>query len=271
MQRRVRTASTLRVSSYHGGPEAQGRALRSMRGRVDGVLVLSPYAEQPGFLTDNLPQSLPTVLINARLPNADHPVLSIDDHAGAMTMVEHLLRAGHRRIAFIGGPTLNVDAAPAAQTQVTATNLATSLARTVQASNGGCSVGGLPPGSCRIDVTANGQHSSQNVTVQVGQTATYEHGSINGQEERRASLQFKPDGTLGYKGLSIAANKEWDTDGGVKFNVRADILNVFNWVNDATFNGDTGTAQDVNTAYATPTGVLVSPMRTFRLAFGLNW
>jgi len=80
-------------------------------------------------------------------------------------------------------------------------------------------------------------------------------------------IQFKPDGTLGYKELSIAANKEWDTGGGVEFNVRADILNVFNWVNYATFNGDTGTARDVNTAYATPTGVLASPMR----AFGLNW
>lgn len=81
-----------------------------MRGRVDGLLVLSPYAEQPGFLTDNLPQSLPTVLINAHLPGADYPVLSIDNHAGAMAMTEHLLRAGHRRIAFIGGPALNFDA-----------------------------------------------------------------------------------------------------------------------------------------------------------------
>ncbi len=100
----------LLVSSYHGDPEAQGRALRAMRGRVDGLLVLSPYAEQPGFLTDNLPQALPTVLINAHLPGADYPVLSIDDHTGAMTMTEHLLRAGHRRIAFIGGPALNFDA-----------------------------------------------------------------------------------------------------------------------------------------------------------------
>ncbi len=99
----------LLVSSYHGDPE-EGRALRSMRGRVDGLLVLSPYAEQPGFLTDNLPQSLPTVLINAHLPGADYPVLSIDDHAGAMAMTEHLLRAGHRCIAFIGGPALNFDA-----------------------------------------------------------------------------------------------------------------------------------------------------------------
>ena len=57
----------LLVSSYHGDQEQQG-ALRAMRGRVDGLLVLSPYAESPGFLTDNLPQSLPTVLINTYLP-----------------------------------------------------------------------------------------------------------------------------------------------------------------------------------------------------------
>ncbi|MDL5366396.1 LacI family DNA-binding transcriptional regulator [Xanthomonas sp. NCPPB 2654] len=100
----------LLVSSYHGDPEEQGRALRAMRGRVDGLLVLSPYAERPGFLTDNLPQALPTVLINTHLPDADYPVLSIDDHAGAVAMTEHLLAMGHRRIAFVAGPELNFDA-----------------------------------------------------------------------------------------------------------------------------------------------------------------
>lgn len=95
----------LLVSSYHGDQEQQGAALRAMRGRVDGLLVLSPYAESPGFLTDNLPQSLPTALINTYLPEQDHPVLSIDDHAGAMAMTRHLLDVGHRRIAFISGRT----------------------------------------------------------------------------------------------------------------------------------------------------------------------
>ncbi|PPV05816.1 hypothetical protein XBLMG947_2993 [Xanthomonas bromi] len=102
------------------------------------------------------------------------------------------------------------------------------------------------------------------------QTARYGQNCLAGNDQCDI-IQFKPDGTLGYKEFSIAANKEWDTGAGVKFNVRADILNVFNWVNYATFNGDTGTLQDLNTAYGTPTGVLASPMRTFRLAFGLNW
>ncbi len=100
----------LLVSSYHGDQEEQGRALRAMRGRVDGLLVLSPYAEDPGFLTENLPQALPTVLINTQLPDGQYPVLNIDDHAGAVAMTEHLLAMGHRRIAFVGGPLLNFDA-----------------------------------------------------------------------------------------------------------------------------------------------------------------
>jgi LacI family transcriptional regulator len=100
----------LLVSSYHGHPEEQGEALRAMRGRVDGLLVLSPYADRPGFLTDNLPTSLPAVLINTHLPEASYPVLSIDNYGGSVAMTRHLVEAGHRRIAFIGGPDGNFDA-----------------------------------------------------------------------------------------------------------------------------------------------------------------
>jgi LacI family transcriptional regulator len=100
----------LLVSSYHGHPEEQGEALRAMRGRVDGLLVLSPYADRPGFLTDNLPTALPAVLINTHLPDATYPVLSIDNFGGASAMVEHLAEAGHQRIAFICGPEDNFDA-----------------------------------------------------------------------------------------------------------------------------------------------------------------
>lgn len=100
----------LLVSSYHGDQEQQGAALRAMRGRVDGLLVLSPYAAHSDFLTDNLPASLPTVLINTPLPDPRYTGFSIDDHAGAVAMTRHLLDAGHRRIAFIAGPEQNFDA-----------------------------------------------------------------------------------------------------------------------------------------------------------------
>ncbi|KAB7766059.1 TonB-dependent receptor [Xanthomonas maliensis] len=102
------------------------------------------------------------------------------------------------------------------------------------------------------------------------QTPRYGQNCVAGNDQCYI-IQYKPDSTLGYKEFSIAANKEWDTGAGVKFNVRADIINVFNWVNYAGYNTETGTFDDLNTAFGTPTGVLASPMRTFRLAFGLNW
>lgn len=69
------------------------------------------------------------------------------------------------------------DSTPAAQAQVTATNLATGLTRSVQTgTNGSYNLAGLPPGTYRIDVSANGQASSRTVTLAVGQTATLDLG-----------------------------------------------------------------------------------------------
>jgi LacI family transcriptional regulator len=100
----------LLLSSYHGDPEEQAAALRAMRGRVDGLLVMSPYAEQPGFLAENLPQPLPVVLISTRQDEPAWPSFEIDNHAGALAMVRHLCALGHRHLAFIGGPEHNHDA-----------------------------------------------------------------------------------------------------------------------------------------------------------------
>ncbi len=100
----------LLVSSYHGDQEQQGEALQAMRGRVDGLLLLSPYVANPDFLLDNLPAALPTVLINTPLGDGPYPVFGTDDHAGAVAMTRYLLDAGHRRIAFIAGPEENHDA-----------------------------------------------------------------------------------------------------------------------------------------------------------------
>ena len=100
----------LLVSSYHGHPEEQGAALRAMRGRVDGLLVMSPYVDHSGYLTENLSSALPVVLINTHLPDAGFVSLRIDNYGGAVQMVRHLVEAGRRRIVFISGPADNFDA-----------------------------------------------------------------------------------------------------------------------------------------------------------------
>lgn len=104
----------LLVSSYHGHPEEQGEALRTMRGRVDGLLVMSPYVAAPAAIADDL-AALPMVLINTQaaadgIATDRIAALSVDNYGGAVTMVEHLVATGHHRIAFIAGPDDNFDA-----------------------------------------------------------------------------------------------------------------------------------------------------------------
>jgi len=66
----------------------------------------------------------------------------------------------------------------AGQAQITATNTATGLSRSVNSSdNGHYALAGLPPGTYRIDVSANGQTRTQEITVQVGQTLTLNLGA----------------------------------------------------------------------------------------------
>ncbi|NZA28448.1 LacI family DNA-binding transcriptional regulator [Luteimonas sp. SJ-92] len=99
----------LLVSSYHGNPQEQGAALRAMRGRVDGLLVMSPFVGNRELLEQSLSPALPALLINSA-DAGGHPALNVDSYGGARVMVEHLLEAGHRRIAFIAGPDDNFDA-----------------------------------------------------------------------------------------------------------------------------------------------------------------
>ena len=101
----------LLVSSYHGDPREQGDALRSMRGRVDGLLVMSPYDDADGHLADALAMLPDAVTIGSHPGVAGRHRIGIDNHAGAKAMVAHLASLGHRRIAFIAGPEGNHDAA----------------------------------------------------------------------------------------------------------------------------------------------------------------
>ncbi len=84
-------------------------ALRSMRGRVDALIIMAPDREASAVLREHANQ-VPMVLLNCdvSVPGAD--CVSVDNHAGARAIVRHLLAAGHRRIAIITGPLHNGDA-----------------------------------------------------------------------------------------------------------------------------------------------------------------
>jgi outer membrane receptor protein involved in Fe transport len=79
--------------------------------------------------------------------------------------------------ATLRGQVTAAEAAPAGNAKVTATNTQTGLTRSVVSdANGNYSLAGLPPGTYKVDVNADGQSSSQVVVLQVGQTATLDLG-----------------------------------------------------------------------------------------------
>lgn len=99
----------LLVSTSHADAAQAAQALRAMRGRVDGLVIMAPHLDMAPIL-DGLPPGLPSVLINCRDASATHPSFRIDNAAGVRAMVRHLVSTGRRRIAHIAGPAGNMDA-----------------------------------------------------------------------------------------------------------------------------------------------------------------
>jgi LacI family transcriptional regulator len=97
------------VSSSHNNKNEIEAALRLMRGRVDGLIIMSPQIDAH-TLHVNIPRSLPVVLLNCFVEGTSHDSINIDNFGGAYAMVHHLLERGHRRIAVIKGTESNYDA-----------------------------------------------------------------------------------------------------------------------------------------------------------------
>jgi LacI family transcriptional regulator len=106
-QEAQRAGHSLLVSSSHHDSRGVGAAVRAMRGRVDGLLVMAP--EIPGEALDAaLPDGLPVVLLN-RAPGVAAASVMVDNYGGAHAMTQHLLSLGHRRIGFLAGAANNAD------------------------------------------------------------------------------------------------------------------------------------------------------------------
>jgi len=97
------------VSGSHGDRAETRAMLRAMRGRVDGLIVLSADLDA-GQLETNLPLAFPVVLLNGAGQGL-FDAIRVDNYGGASAMVRHVTRLGHERIAFVTGPARNLDAA----------------------------------------------------------------------------------------------------------------------------------------------------------------
>lgn len=94
--------------SWEGRTEIE-EAVRAMRGRVDGLLLMSPHIDADSLL--HVPAGLPVVMLCSPSKGTDVDSVIIQNFPGARDMVAHLISFGHRRIAIIKGATGNHDAA----------------------------------------------------------------------------------------------------------------------------------------------------------------
>ena len=100
----------LLVSSSHDEEREILTSFRAMRGRVDGLLVMSPDLEARGAV-HSFPDGFPVVLLNCPAEREGYDSIVIANHEGASAVVKHFIALGHRRIAMITGRERNHDAA----------------------------------------------------------------------------------------------------------------------------------------------------------------
>ncbi len=108
-QEAQRAGHSLLVSSSHHDSRGIGAAVRAMRGRVDGLIVMAPEVSMAA-LQGSLPDGLAVVLLNPPMLGAGSDSIVVDNAGGTRLLVQHLVAMGHQRIAFLSGPRRNADA-----------------------------------------------------------------------------------------------------------------------------------------------------------------
>ena len=97
------------VSGFHGHPSETRAMLRAMRGRVDGLIVLSAGLRTED-LDRNVPGDLPVVLLNDE-GSGHYDSICVDNYGGAFALARHVIARGHRNFGVVMGPAGNRDAA----------------------------------------------------------------------------------------------------------------------------------------------------------------
>jgi len=108
-QEAARRGYMLLLSNVHHGSEQSANAMRAMRGRVDGLIVLAPHLTEEE-LSSTIPAGSPAILLNTRGDAGGHPGVRLDNAAGARAVAEHLVSLGRTRMLHIAGPAGNIDA-----------------------------------------------------------------------------------------------------------------------------------------------------------------
>jgi LacI family transcriptional regulator len=92
----------LLISSSHYSLDESEAALQSLRGRVDGLLIMETHVNAQKGLLDEY--DVPVVFMNSAVQSTSYNSFEIENHSGARVATQHLLEQGYRRIGIIAGP-----------------------------------------------------------------------------------------------------------------------------------------------------------------------
>lgn len=98
----------LLISSSHYSLEEGEAALRALRGRVDGLLVMTTHVRAQAIHERQAPD-VPVVFMNSSMGGSSYDAFDIENRQGAYAAVKHLVDRGYERIATITGPTDSYD------------------------------------------------------------------------------------------------------------------------------------------------------------------
>ncbi|MEM0962495.1 MAG: LacI family DNA-binding transcriptional regulator [Bacteroidota bacterium] len=96
------------VSTSHRKPDEFARIVRALDKRVDGLVVMAPELDSAAAAS-LLRASAPTVFLNTFAEGIEADMFNFDNAGGTRALTGHLIRHGHRRIAFAAGPPLAGD------------------------------------------------------------------------------------------------------------------------------------------------------------------
>jgi LacI family transcriptional regulator len=92
------------IGNTDGRPDRERQVFEQMRARhVDGFAVATARLDSP-LLAEAAADGLNVVLMNRVADGCPFPSVAADNERGARLAVEHLIAAGHRRIAHLAGP-----------------------------------------------------------------------------------------------------------------------------------------------------------------------
>lgn len=96
------------ISSYHHDINETKAAAASMRGRVDGLIIMSPYYIGEELNSQTI--GAPIVEITSLNSLHENSLIAIDNCEGAKIATKHLIEQGYKKIAHIAGTKENIEA-----------------------------------------------------------------------------------------------------------------------------------------------------------------